>query len=87
MLEPKPTTTPLAAPNGCLLVSDDGNGSIYAVDTRDPSVADPLVTLVASGFGQPRGLAFGPTGDLYVALRNANAVLRISPSSDPNDCF
>lgn len=79
VLEPRPA--------GCLLVSDDGNGSIYAVDTRDPSVADPLVTLVAAGFGQPRGLAFGPSGDLFVALRSANAVLRIAPSADPTDCF
>ncbi len=87
VLEPRPTATGLIAPNGCLLVSDDGNGSIYSVDTRDPTAADPLVSLVASGFGQPRGLAFGPGGDLYVALSNANAVIRITPSADPNDCF
>ena len=87
VLEPIPTTTPMAAPNGCLLVSDDGDGSIYSVDTRNPLTADPLVSLVATGLPGPRGLDFGPTGSLFVALQGANAVISISPSPDPNDCF
>lgn len=85
--EPIATLTPMVAANGCLLVSDSGNGNIYSVDTRDPLTADPLVSLVASGLASPRGMEFGPNGDLYVAIRNANAVVKISPSSDPSDCF
>lgn len=87
VLEPKATVSPMVAPNGCLLVSDDGNGSIYSVDTRDPLATNPLVSLVATGLPGPRGLDFGPTGDLFVALQGGNAVIRLSPSPDPTDCF
>ena len=87
VLEPLATVTPMVAPNGCLLVSDDGDGSVYSVDTRDPLAPNPLVSLVATGLPGPRGLAFGPTGDLFVALQGGNAVIRIGPSPDPTDCF
>ncbi|MHB8877987.1 MAG: Ig-like domain-containing protein [Myxococcaceae bacterium] len=86
-LEPRPTTTPLVAPNGCLLVSDNGNGSIYSVDTRDPAAADPLVSLVATGLQNPRGMKFAPSGDLYIAVQNLDAIVKISPSADTTDCF
>lgn len=73
--------------SGCLLVSDDGNGSIYAVDARDPSVATPLVSLVASGLPNPRGLAFDGSGNLLVAVQGADAVVRIGRSTTTANCF
>ncbi|MDQ3262230.1 MAG: Ig-like domain-containing protein [Myxococcota bacterium] len=73
--------------DGCLLVSDSGRGNLYAVDTRDPAVADPVVSLVARGLPDPRGLARTPSGGLLVALRDADAIVVISPSDDPSDCF
>jgi hypothetical protein len=80
---PTPSANPV---NGCLLVSDPGQGRIYAVDTRAPATGSPTVSLVASGLTAPSGLAFY-AGELYVADRSLDAILRFSPSSDPNDCF
>jgi hypothetical protein len=80
---PVPASNPV---NGCLLVSEQAQGRIYAVDTRNPSNAAPTVTLVASGLSEPRGLGFY-AGDLYVADRALDAVIRVSASPDPNDCF
>jgi len=85
-LEP---TSPLPDNNpvdGCLLVSDDVKGNIYAIDTRVPTNASPTVTLVASGFNDPRGLAFHG-GDLYVTDRGDEAIIRLSPSTNSSDCF
>lgn len=82
--QPIATTNP-AANNGCLVVSDRGNGNIYVVDARDPTVADPRVSLAATGLPDPRGMAFGPDGALYVALTGADAVLKITPSGP--GCF
>lgn len=86
-LEPKPTTTPLVAPDGCLLASDDGNGNIYTVDTRDPTTANPTVSVVAEGLANPRGLAFDAAGNLYVALQGADAIIKIGPSPSTTDCY
>ena len=66
------------AGGGCLLASDEGNGRIYAIDTRNPATTPPAVTLVASGFAKPRGLALF-NGDLYVADNNLNLIVKISP--------
>jgi len=73
------------APNGCLLVSDEAAGNIWSVDVRDPLDTTPAITLVASGFDQPRGLAFSGT-DLYVADRGFDAVVKIS-ASPTAPCF
>lgn len=75
------------APNGCLLASDDGNGNLYAIDTRTPTNFAPSVERIARGFNGPRGLTLAPNGDLVIAVDGSNSVLRLSPSSDPNDCF
>lgn len=80
---PAPNQNPV---NGCLLVSDEQTGEIYALDTRDATDTTPAVTLIASGFNDPRGLAFY-NGDLYVADRGDDAVIRLSPSASTTDCF
>lgn len=72
--------------NGCVLVSDSANGSIYAIDTRTATTPSPTVTVVASGFNDPRGLAFY-NGNLYVADRGNNAIIELSPSPSSSDCF
>jgi hypothetical protein len=80
---PAPASNPV---NGCLLVSDQGSGRIYAVDTSNAANTSPAITLVANGFADPRGLAFY-NGDLYVADRGNDAVMRLSPSPSTTDCF
>jgi len=71
--------------NGCLLVSDQGQGKIYSVDTRTPTTTGPTVATIASGFSKPRGLAVF-AGDLYVADNSFNAIVRISPLAGAS-CF
>lgn len=74
--------------DGCLLVSDASNGRIYSVDARSLTNPNPVVTLVASGLGSPRGMDVGPSGDLYVALDGADAILKIGPSTtNGSGCF
>jgi sugar lactone lactonase YvrE len=45
---------------------------------------DGTVETIASGFGRPQGLAFGPDGGLYVveALAGASGLTRLQPGSD-----
>lgn len=73
------------APNGCLLISDEATGDIWSVDVRNPSNNNPAVNLVASGFDQPRGLAFSGN-DLFIADRGLDAIIKISPAAG-GDCF
>ena len=77
---------PSSSSSACLLVSDETQGKIYSVDTRDPMNTAPAVHLVASGLSEPRGLAYH-AGQLYVADRALNAVIRITPTADTSDCF
>jgi hypothetical protein len=72
--------------NGCALVSDNGSGNIYAIDTRNPATTTPAVSLIASGFNSLRGLAMSPAGDLYVADSAMNLVVKISPAN-AGGCF
>lgn len=68
--------------NGCLLVSDRGNGRILAV-----SPTTGASSTVADGFSDPRGLAFDDTGaNLYVTENALNAVIRIGADAT-NSCF
>lgn len=71
--------------NGCLLVSDQGAGMIYAVDPRGAPATAPTVTTIASGFKRPRGLAVY-NGNLYVADNRFDAIVRISPLAAAS-CF
>lgn len=80
------------APNGCLLVSDEGNGNpstgaIYAVDTRTGTAFTPAVERIARNLDGARGLAIAPNGDLLIAVNGSNAVMRLTPTPDPTDCF
>jgi sugar lactone lactonase YvrE len=45
------------------------------------------VTIRYTGFGRPQGLAFGPTGDLFVveALAGASGLYRLPPPDDPGE--
>ena len=50
-------------------------GSIFVterVETRQASAAPPVITVVASGLHNPRGLNFAPDGSLYVAEAAGN---------------
>ncbi len=75
------------AANGCLLVSDDGNGNIYAVDTRTPTAFTPAVERIARGIPNPRGLTVDAAGNLLIAVDGANAIMKLTPTADPTDCF
>ncbi|MDP2270618.1 MAG: Ig-like domain-containing protein [Archangium sp.] len=74
-------------PNGCLLVSDDGNGDLFAIDTTNPANTAPTVERIARGLPGPRGLTIDPAGNLLIAVDQGNAVLRLTPSPAANDCF
>ncbi len=74
-------------PNGCLLVSDDGNGDLFAIDTANPTNTNPTVERIARGLPGPRGLALDSAGNLLIAVDQGNAVLRLTPSPLVNDCF
>lgn len=66
-----------------------GFGSTVAAD-RDfpgsPCPQDPAFTCVMSGLDNPRGLAFGPEGALYVAEAGRGAGVVPNPSTSPV-CF
>ncbi len=79
-------------PSGCLAVSDTAN--IFTVDVRNAKSANPAVERIARNLATPAGLgviANGGTGgnasDLLIAVTGANAVIRLSPTADPTDCF
>lgn len=74
-------------PNGCLVVSDDGNGDVFAIDTTNPANTTPAVERIARNLPGPRGLALDPAGDLLIAVDQGNAVLRLTPSALTTDCF
>jgi hypothetical protein len=76
----------VVAPSGCLLVSDSGTGSIYAVDTRAPG-APASITVIARNISTPRGVALDNAGNLLFAADGSNAVFSLSQTSDPTDCF
>ena len=74
-------------PNGCVVVSDDGNGDVFVVDTTNPANAAPTVERIARNLPGPRGLALDAAGNLLIALDQGNAVVRLSPSPLTTDCF
>jgi len=49
--------------------------------------AGPTVTVVASGLDNPRGLAFGPEGALYVAEAGTGGAVCGIPSPEGESCF
>ncbi len=74
-------------PNGCLLASDDGSGSLFVIDTTNPANTSPTVERIARNLPGPRGLALDAAGNLLIALDQGNVVARLSPSPLVGDCF
>ena len=60
---------PTAALTGFVLVSSGilHAGSLEPASGKKPKSSGPSVTTYATGLTNPRGLAFGPDGNLYVA--------------------
>jgi DNA-binding beta-propeller fold protein YncE len=82
------------APDGALLICDIGNHRIRRVDL----VRGTISTYAGTGEGRPtpdgavlagaplngpRAIAVDPQGNLYVALREGNAIYRIDAGADP----
>jgi serine/threonine protein kinase, bacterial len=62
-------------------------GLVWAVggvaQTQSSSSATTAAyTVFASGLNGPRGLLFGPTGELYVAEQNGGTVAKVGPNGD-----
>ena len=74
-------------PNGCLVVSDDGSGDVFAIDTTNPANTNPTVERIARNLAGPRGLALDGAGNLLIAVDQGNAVVRLSPTPTLTDCF
>ncbi len=74
-------------PNGCLVVSDDGNGDVFAIDTSNPANTNPTVERIARNLPGPRGLALDAAGNLLIAVDQGNAVVRLSPTPITTDCY
>ena len=82
------------APDGSLLICDIGNHRIRRVDLDRGSISTYAGTgergpitdgapLAGTPFNGPRALTTDPEGNLYVALREGNAVYRIDAGTDP----
>ena len=80
------------APDGALLICDIGNHRIRRVDPASGMIATYAGTggrgttpdgapLAGTPLNGPRALAVDPSGNLYLALREGNAVFRIDPKT------
>jgi len=70
---PAPTS---AAQNRPVLVSSTQTNSVLEYDGATGNFLDEFVTSGEEGLDKPRGLAFGPDGDLYVSSFGTDEVLR-----------
>jgi DNA-binding beta-propeller fold protein YncE len=70
---PVPTS---AAENRPILVSSTQTNSVLEYDGATGNFLDEFVTSGEEGLDKPRGLAFGPDGDLYVSSFGTDEVLR-----------
>jgi sugar lactone lactonase YvrE len=74
-------------PNSPIGLAFDGAGNLYASDTDPYDVLgnitkiapDGTQTLVVSGLGGLRGLAFDPNGNLFAAGHGNNVIYKIAP--------
>jgi DNA-binding beta-propeller fold protein YncE len=73
-------------PGGNLLVASAGNGRVLEYDGQTGAFAGEFVPPGAGGLAAPRGLRFGPDGNLYVSTDNGR-VLRYSPAGVFLDVF
>jgi DNA-binding beta-propeller fold protein YncE len=64
------------APDGALLVADNGSGSIVRYD---PLLGTLLDAAWITGLSRPKGMAWDSDGALYVVERSANRVRRFDP--------
>ncbi len=62
----------------------DAEGNLYTAQYDTGSIneyaPDATMSTFVSGVGGPTDVAFGPSGDLYVANYNGNDVLRVTPA-------
>ena len=64
-----------------LYVSDAGQGNVQVFDVVTGAFVGVFVPFGSGGLTYPDGLVFGPSGDLFVADRTLNAVLRFAGST------
>jgi DNA-binding beta-propeller fold protein YncE len=83
------------APDGALLICDIGNHRIRRLDldggtistyagTGEHGAITDAAPLAGTPFNGPRALTTDPAGNLYVVLREGNAVYRIDAGTDPS---
>lgn len=63
--------------NNSLLIADGGDARTIQGSVRRVSITGTIST-VASGLEYPTGITVSPTGDIYVAMGNAQQILRIN---------
>ncbi len=69
------------APDGRLLVSDQGLNAVVAVDSASGAFLGELADLGAVGYSNPTGVAVTDQGDLLVASADHDAILRFDADS------
>lgn len=59
--------------------SSDGTVSTYDVSLSTPEAIEGSRTVIASGFSQPRGLAFDRDNNLFIASYSSNMISKLTP--------
>lgn len=70
----------IQGPSGMIYWVNRGDGRLMRLDPATCGGTGCAVTVIGSGFDQPWGLAFTPTGSLIVSDEGSNAVYRINGS-------